>query len=262
MNSARKILTSFVRVTASAAGLVALILVALTFVTAAAVAQETATKTHTDPSGTWRWEHDENGETVKDVLKLNYDSKANKVTGSYKGRVGPIKVENGTMDGDKLKFRLVIELDGNEIVIDFNGAIKGDHANGSVTIEVNGQSGDLPWTAKRSLMAEDVVGTWNLKLQSPDGNTLTPTVRFSLDGDKLKGDYTGLNGRFQAQATAVSVKDGTLKFTVGGERDGNSLTADYTVTPRGDSLTGKIAYDINGQTGELDVTGTREADKE
>ncbi|MFM2093126.1 MAG: hypothetical protein RIS70_250, partial [Planctomycetota bacterium] len=38
-----------------------------------------------DPAGTYRWTHDEGGETVKNALVINYDGK--QVTGVYKGRI-------------------------------------------------------------------------------------------------------------------------------------------------------------------------------
>ena len=43
-----------------------------------------------------------------------------------------------------------------------------------------------------------------------------------------------------------------------GEFNNNSLTATFTVQPRGDKCTGKVAYDLNGETGELEVKGNRE----
>ncbi|MEZ6063426.1 MAG: hypothetical protein R3C19_24020 [Planctomycetaceae bacterium] len=226
-----------------------------------AAPQDAAKKEAVDPSGTWHWEHDENGVSVKDALTLNYDRKANQLTGRYKGNIGPIKIENGRIDGDKLEFRFDVDLEGTKIGLKFDGVIKGEEVNGTVSIDASGQTAEFPWTAARSLEPEDVAGTWSLKLETPDGNTLTPTVKFTVTGDSIKGDYTGLNGQFQAAAKDVTVKDGKLMFTVSGERDGNTLTAKYTVTPKGDSLSGKIAYDINGNAGELDVIGTRKTDE-
>ena len=121
-----------------------------------AAPQDAAKKEAVDPSGTWHWEHDENGVSVKDARTLNYDRKANQLTGRYKGNIGPIKIENGRIDGDKLEFRFDVDLEGTKIGLKFDGVIKGEEVNGTVSIDASGQTAEFPWTAARSLEPEDV----------------------------------------------------------------------------------------------------------
>jgi len=214
-----------------------------------------------DPSGTWRWEHDAGGETIKDVLKLNFDGA--KVTGTYKGRRNPIEIKNGKMEGDKLSCDFGVEFDGRKIVVKFKGKIKGDEVDGTVAIESDNDSREFPWKAKRSVEVSDVVGTWKMQIKTSNGNSLTPKLTLSQEDKKkkLKGIYESTNADVKLDVKEIQVKDNQLSFIITGEFDGNTLTAKYTVQPRGDKLSGKIGFKFNDRTGELKVKGKREKKK-
>ncbi|QDT49327.1 hypothetical protein Pan258_33760 [Symmachiella dynata] len=218
-----------------------------------------AEKTAVDPSGTWRWEHDEGGETVKNVLKLNSDGK--KVTGTYQGRRGPYEITDGKVDNDKLSFGFNVEYEGQTIEISFVGKIKADTVDGTVSMKSDEGARDYPWTAERGLKTADTVGTWKLSIELPDGNVLTPQLKLSLADDKkeLKGEYT--SDAAELDVSDIKVKNGKLFFKISGDFGGGTLTANYKVQPRGDKLNGEVEYDFNGQTGELEVTGKRDAEK-
>jgi hypothetical protein len=214
-----------------------------------------------DPSGTWRWEHDEGGESIKNVLKLNFDGK--KVSGAYQGRRGPFEIRNGKVEGDQLSFELTLEIEDRKFLIQFNGKLKGDEVAGNVEIESDGESQEYDWAAKRSLEASDVVGAWNLEIETPDGNTFTPKLTLSQDGEKkeLKGEYEASNAELEFEVTNVAVKENLLSFKVSAEINGNTISGKYSVKPLGDKLSGTIEFDFNGQTGEMKVTGKRQKAK-
>jgi len=218
-----------------------------------------AEKTTVDPSGTWRWEHDEGGETIKDVLKLNFDGK--KVSGTYQGRRGPYEITDGKVEKDALTFGFSVDYEGQTIEISFTGKIKADTVDGTVSMKSDEGARDYPWTAERVLKAADTVGTWKLAIELPDGNLLTPQLKLSLSDDKkeLKGEYTSDSS--EMEVSEIQVKNNKLFFKISGDFGGSTLTANYKVQPRGDKLGGEIEYDFNGQTGELEVTGKREAEK-
>jgi hypothetical protein len=212
-----------------------------------------------DPSGTWRWEHDEGGETIKDVLKLNIDDDG-EVTGTYQGRIGPIDLDEAEVEGDALSCDFEIEFGENTIEVEFEGTIDGDSVTGTVAISGGDESQEFPWVASRSVEDSDVVGSWDIMIELEDGNTLTPTLEVKQDKDstELVGSYSSLNGDAELNVEEVKVSDNKLTFTVSGEFNGNTLTADYEVAPRGNKFSGTVAYDFNGQTGELDVEGKRQ----
>ena len=225
-----------------------------------------------DPSGTWRWEHDEEGQLVKNVLILNFDGKK-KVTGTYQN-VGDeewLEITDGELEGDELSFHLIFEADVQgqdlEIEIFFAGQVDGDEIDGSVemAIEEFDFNEEFMWRAKRWLEPVDVVGKWQFEIKLPDGNVLEPQFEFSLaEGEeKLQGTHTaspGLNSKLEV--TDIGIKDKErLTFTVSGDFHGGELTATYSLLPRGDRLQGRVEYDLEGDVGELEVSGSREREK-
>ena len=123
-----------------------------------------------DPSGVWRWTHDENGETVKDVLTLNFDGK--QVSGKYKGRVEKT-IEQAKLDNDKLTFQFDVEYEGQKIAIKFDGTLKEDSLEGKVLAETGSGTQEFPWSAKRTLEEDDVLGLRACCLEQPqDGQNL------------------------------------------------------------------------------------------
>ena len=86
-----------------------------------------------DPSGTWRWEHEDlegTGQIIKDVLKLKFEN--GKVTGTYVGPGDELEIENAKLDGDTLHWELNVDAQGQSLNIAWNGKISGDDINGTV----------------------------------------------------------------------------------------------------------------------------------
>jgi hypothetical protein len=218
-------------------------------------------KTKADPSGTWRWEHEENGETIKDILRLSVDDDG-KVTGTYEGRIGPIKLDEAELEGDELSCEFEIEFNDNTIEVEFEGKIDGDEVTGTVEISGGDQAQEFPWVATRSVEDSDIVGTWDVEIELNDGGTLMPTLTIEAGDDGLGGSYTSTLSNVEMTLSDLAVADNKLTFTVSAELDGNSLTADFEVAPRGDKFNGTVAYDYNGQTGDLDVEADRRVEKD
>ena len=213
-----------------------------------------------DPSGTWRWEHDEQGQTIKDILRINFDADTGKGSGTYEGRIGPIELEEVEVEGDQLSCEFEVDFDGGSIEVEFEGKVEGDTVTGVVEISAGQDGQEFPWVAKRSVEESDVLGTWDIRIELNDGNTLTPSLKISHDDDKLVAEYTSTNAEVELNVEELAVADNNLTFTISAEFNGNTLTANYDVAPRGDKFSGTVAYDFNGQTGELDVDGARQTD--
>ncbi len=147
-----------------------------------------AEKTAVDPSGTWRWEHDEGGETVKNVLKLNSDGK--KVTGTYQGRRGPYEITDGNVDKDQLKFGFKVEYEGQIIEISFVGKIKADTVDGTVTMKsdrgarlsLDGRTRFENGRHCRDMEAVYQIAGWQ-RGDPPTGNCHLPMTRKSSKGN-------------------------------------------------------------------------------
>ncbi|MFC1493852.1 hypothetical protein ACFL6W_01100 [Thermodesulfobacteriota bacterium] len=62
------------------------------------------------------------------TIPLGYDfiSDGNKLTGTSDGQTGKIPIENGEIDGNKIKFDVTINFGGQDIVINYSGVLMGD----------------------------------------------------------------------------------------------------------------------------------------
>ncbi len=210
-----------------------------------------------DPSGTWKWERTFNDNKREFVLRLRMDG--DKITGTYKSRQQEIKIADVKMDGDKLSFQYKRDAGDRRFTANYRGKVSEDSIKGTIAFSSDRGDREFEWEAKRSTELIDVLGKWQLKIETQDGNVIEPSVTFSKEGEKIKGAYVSRFG--ERDATKIKVKDNKLTFEIAGENDGNEFTVVYTGKPRGDSIKGKLAYDFSGNTGTIDFTGKRMREK-
>lgn len=110
-----------------------------------------------NPTGTWTWNTPgrDGGEPRPNTLKLKVEGE--KVTGTLAsaGRQGgqprEIKIEDGTLKGDELSFKVTREFGGNQFVIKYTGKVTAKTITGKT--EMPGRDGGEPrsreWEAKR-----------------------------------------------------------------------------------------------------------------
>jgi len=223
------------------------------------IAQDASAKV--DPSGTWRWEYDLDGTHFKDLVRLNFDSATKgsndkELKGHYQSSSGSkIAIENGKVDGAKVSFQFKIAYQGMDVKLEFEGAIKEDALTGNVRASTSEGSRDLPWTATRTVEAEDVIGTWKMRIDA-GGNVLEPEVVISKEGDKLKGKYKS-GTEIELDGIEVKVVKNELKFLVDTSYQGTKIKADYRGRPYGNKVRGTIDYDLGGNAGTIDFSGSR-----
>lgn len=145
--------------------------------------------------------------------------------------------------------------------LEFEGTAAKDELTGSVRASAAEGSRDLPWTATRSVQADDVVGTWKMRIDA-NGNILEPLVTISKDGDSLKASYASVTDSGQEiriDAKGVKVEKNQLCFGIETEFQGTNIKADYKGRPYGDKIEGTIEYVLGGNAGEIDFTGERQS---
>lgn len=212
-----------------------------------------------DPSGTWRWEYELDGTQFKDLVRLRVgevikDTKDRELKGRYESTSGrKIQIENGRVSGDKVTFDFKVNYQGMDVKLEFDGKFNKDALTGKVKASTNDGSRDLEWSANRSVLAEDVVGKWKLKIDA-NGNIMEPVITISKDGDKLKASYV-LGADVKIDASDVVVEKNILSFTIKTNFQGSSLKADFMGRPRGDKIDGSIDYVLGSDVGEVDFTG-------
>ena len=209
-----------------------------------------------DPSGTWRWEHQDaaSQQTVKDILILKVDG--GKVSGTYEqvggGTVGTYKVNYAKVFGSTLSWGFDLPIGGQTLSVAFTGKVSGDDVTGSVRL---GELGEFPWTAKRD--AAGTLSTWNLTLEMPDGQVQHPVMTVSEAGGKLSATYHVNEQQFKVEDLEVS-EDGQVTFTLYIKEIG--LTSKFSGKVDGDNAKGVVKYAVGGQSGELVWTAHKSAD--
>ncbi|MHC4165431.1 MAG: hypothetical protein ACYSWQ_00565 [Planctomycetota bacterium] len=216
-------------------------------------------KRDVDPSGTWRREYDWNNATVQEAIRLNLKEDG-KIVGTLSANNFALEVKDIEVKGNELSFSVSGEYQGTEWSTRYKGVIKGDEIDGAGVFTVGDQSWDFDWKPKRTAELDDVVGTWQIRIVSPDGNILEPTVKISKDGDEYKSLYTSAQGQ-ELDVKNLRVENNILKFTVTAEFDGYSVKVDYQGRPYGDKLSGLLDYDFGGTAGQVEFTARRKQTK-
>jgi hypothetical protein len=209
-----------------------------------------------DPSGTWRWDLDMNGETIKNVLKLEAD-KEGKLSGTLEASDRKLNVEKGQVDKDEVTFSITLELN-QTIEVQFRGKQKGDSIQGKFTAKTPDDDREFKWEATRSVEIADVLGTWQLSIETPDGQMLKPVLTLEKQNTGLKGSYA--NAGQQLEAKGLKLKDNHLYFEIDADYQGSPLHVEFKGRPYGAKLQGTLEYSVNGDSGEIDFTGMRKKD--
>ena len=107
-----------------------------------------------DAAGTWTWTVPgrNGGPDRKSTLKLK--AEGGKLTGtvSTPGRQGATQdtnIEDGTVKGDDVSFKVTREFNGNKFTQKYTGKVSGDAIKGKVEFERNGETQSRDWEAKR-----------------------------------------------------------------------------------------------------------------
>jgi len=124
----------------------------------------------------------------------------------------------------------------------------------------------VAFSATQQVRAADADGTWTWSRPGRDGGEpRTSTLALKADGEKLTGKLTtpgrGGGEPVTTEITEGTVKDGTISFKISREFGGNSFVQTYTGKIDGDSITGKIAFERNGESQSRDWSAKREAAK-
>jgi hypothetical protein len=205
-----------------------------------------------DPTGTWKWERTFNDNTAEFLLKLNWDGK--RLSGKYTAFGSTSDIEQSQLEHDELSFLAKREFNGNQFEVKFKGKVESDNLVGKITVDFGNGPQEFDWNAKRSVEVDDVLGTWNLRLEMPNG-VIEPRLTITRKGEELHGAYVSPFGAREAKN--VTLKDNQLSWEISGERDGNQFKVVYTGQPRGNIIEGTTEFDFNGNTGTMEFTGKR-----
>jgi hypothetical protein len=109
-------------------------------------------------------------------------------------------------------------------------------------------------TATTTAPAVDVIGTWNVTVNTAQGQTIPSVIKLNKEGDKIVGTLSSEMG--EAPVTA-EVKGKTLSIYFNFQGQNGPMSIEMTGTVDGDSAKGTMG--VGGQTGG-DWTATRVKD--
>jgi hypothetical protein len=191
-----------------------------------------------DVNGKWEGKiKDENGADIDLVYDLKVDG--GKLTGTVEGPAGKLDLENGTINGGKLKFQVSFG--------DFHVQHDAQAADGKIKITSHMPMGDRDYTISRPV---DLAGAWETKFNTPDGNEIPLKYDLKIDGQKLSGTVEGPLGKLDLKDGKADGKTISYKVTIG----------DNDVSYEGTYADGKINVKSHGGPfGDRECTLTRPA---
>jgi hypothetical protein len=101
-----------------------------------------------NPTGTWKYTADVNGQSIDVTIKLKLDG--DKLTGSVTVLDMETKIEDAKYKDGEASFKVNREMNGNKFTIKYQGKIKGDTFKGKRELERDGQTNTREFEAKRS----------------------------------------------------------------------------------------------------------------
>jgi hypothetical protein len=101
-----------------------------------------------DPTGTWKWTTEFNGQKREQTLKLKLEG--DKLTGTMPGRNDAVtRIEDGKFKDGEVTFSVSRERNGTKLVSKYKAKVDGDAMKGTIETERDGQTQKREFEAER-----------------------------------------------------------------------------------------------------------------
>jgi len=94
-------------------------------------------------AGKWETTRETPRGTMTSTFTFNVDG--NKLTGTVGSQRGDTEISEGTVEGNKISFKVVMTMGDNSFEMSYSGTVEGDTITGTMETP----RGEVPWTAKR-----------------------------------------------------------------------------------------------------------------
>ena len=101
-----------------------------------------------NPTGTWKYTSEVNGQSIEVMFKLKLEG--DKLTGTVSALDTESKIEDAKYKDGEVSFKVNREMNGNKFTIKYTGQIKGDTFKGKRELERDGQTNSREFEAKRA----------------------------------------------------------------------------------------------------------------
>jgi hypothetical protein len=113
-----------------------------------AVASMVRAEDKPNPTGSWKYTAEVNGQSIEVTIKLKLEG--DKLMGTVSALDLESKIEDGKYQDGEVSFKVNREMNGNKLTIKYKGKIQGDTFKGKRELERDGQSNTREFEAKRS----------------------------------------------------------------------------------------------------------------
>jgi hypothetical protein len=209
-----------------------------------------------DPAGTWVWDYTFNDNSAEFKLKLKWDDEK-KLTGKYTAFDRTSDIQEVKFEKDQLSFVAKREFEDREFTVHFDGKVQPDDITGTLSFdfEGNGQR-EFGWNPKRVVETDDVVGTWELRVETPNG-VVEPRLTIIADGEKLSGKSVS-DAFGELEAKNLKLNDNSLTWEISVANNGIEFQVKYNGKPRGNTIEGSNEFSLGGNnTSKMKFTGKR-----
>lgn len=204
--------------------------------------------------GTWTWDFTmPDGSTVspKVALKRAGDT----LTGTTSFRPGSdMKITNGVISGDEIRFQVVRERDGRQVVTKYSGRVTGSTISGRMESDWAGDWQTYEWLAIKPVVPPN--SAWKSVVVLPDGTKQQWRMRFTQKQNTLGGRIT-TSSQQPLEIKDGKVHDDEISFTIDRKRGQDTDHFAYRGTVSGDTITGKVLALLKEETNTLDWTASR-----
>ena len=204
--------------------------------------------------GTWTWDFtmpDGSLVTPKVTLKRNGDA----LTGTTSFRPGSdMKIANGVINGNEIRFEVVRERDGRKVVTKYSGRITGGTITGRMESDWAGDWQSYDWQAIKPILPPN--STWRSVVPLPDGTKQQWRMRFLQKKDSLEGRIT-TSSLQPLEAKNGRVQGDEISFIIDRKRGAETDHFAYRGRIDGDTIAGKVIAVLKGETNTLDWSAKR-----
>lgn len=236
-------------------------------------AEDEDAKTAHPLDGSWRWNFAmPDGTTVRPKLTLAV--KDGKLTGTTSFRAGTeAHITNAVLNGDQLRFDVIRDRDGQQIITTYSGKWDTNSIKGKVESNWAGEKQTFDWTAQRAHIGIEGTWRWNRSFGrggggggggGRGGRGFQERVELEQHGELITGSMPGFSfGGRQAPKLEIQngvFTNGVVYFEVERQRFGSDekTTTYYEGKVHGDTIKGFIeSTDFEGNPVENDWEAKR-----
>ena len=114
--------------------------------------------------------------------------------------------------------------------------------------------------AETKAASPDPNGTWRWTFTTSSGEAFERSVKLKQEGDKLTG-FSTWPGGVQVAIQAGKIKGNEISFTLSREQQGLKHVSKYSGKIQGDTITGKIESNLDGEKRDFEWKAKREQEK-